>query len=294
MASFLKKENLQVLWDVIAEDDFIRSRPRQELVQINRVFNENIQPFYQHNGKNGQLSLIDLNKNYVALMMRIVHDSYSKQKQPQQQSSYPVTSEEIQNSRRNAFDRQLKEQQDSFQSMMHAPKPMEPNFKDPVDKPIENLDLEIKKLMNARNYDASSFNDSSNLNPQSWLQPVQTSVKAEKLVTTKKMQEQHQTIFNTIKIGSDIIDDERNEIIDLENRKKVNWAEDLESVTPNFFAKLKTKPVEDNIQLVVKSEYDVLRDEIATLHKKLDTILQLLQLPGSQPSPLSSLEPLES
>lgn len=329
--AFLKKENLQVLWDVIIEDDFIRGRPRQELQKINKIFNDNVQGFYQHN--RNKSNLVDLNKNFISLMMRTIETNFQNQSQTQthQQQQYQTpqkvlyTSEEIANEKKSQFDLQLKERQNAFVSSMTQHIPAEPNFKDPQDGPIANLDVEMKKLMAMRNYEVQSYPQPTGNEPSNWLQPVETSVKAEKLsrsLNNSSQQSQNQgrtsAKFNTIQIGSELSDD-KNEVIDLETspKKSVAWSEDLESVTPHFFSKLKkTMPkTDENITFQLKeellevtslkeSEYEELKREINLLHKKLDLILNHLSshphsssllpssLPSSHPTQYQSQVPL--
>lgn len=320
--AFLKRENLQVLWDVIVEDDFIRGRPRQELQQINKIFNDNVQGFYQHN--RNKSNLVDLNKNFISLMMRTIETNFQNQQyQTHQQQQYQTpqkvlyTSEEIANEKKNQFDLQLKERQNAFVSSMTQHIPAEPNFKDPQDGPIANLDVEMKKLMAMRNYEVQSYPQPTGNEPSNWLQPVETSVKAEKLSrqpTSLHHQGRTSAKFNTIQIGSELSDD-KNEVIDLEtsSKKSVAWSEDLESVTPHFFSKLKkTMPqqqqqqqaptLDENITFQLKEEetslkeskYEELKREINQLHKKLDLILHHLSSPSlrQSPAPLSpSLSP---
>jgi hypothetical protein len=305
--AFLKRENLQVLWDVIIEDDFIRGRPRQELQWINKMFNDSVQGFYQHN--RNKSNLVDLNKNFISLMMRTIETNFQNQTQQQQQKVL-YTSEEIANEKKTQFDLQLKERQNAFHNSMTQHIPAEPNFKDPHDGPIANLDVEMKKLMAMRNYEVQSYPQPSGNEPSNWLQPVETSVKAEKLsrqptsLNNSSQQSQNQgrtsARFNTIQIGSELNDD-KNEVIDLETspKKSVAWSEDLESVTPHFFSKLKKTSQaqaqissEENITFELKeelpevtslkeSQYDELKREINQLHKKLDLILNHLSSPAS-------------
>lgn len=303
--AFLKRENLQVLWDVIIEDDFIRGRPRQELQKINKLFNDNVQVFYQHN--RNKSNLVDLNKNFISLMMRTIETNFQNQTQQQQKVLY--TSEEIANEKKSQFDLQLKERQDAFYNSMTQHIPAEPNFKDPHDGPIANLDVEMKKLMAMRNYEVQSYPQPLGNEPSNWLQPVETSVKAEKLsrqppsLNNSKQQNQGRTSarFNTIQIGSELNDD-KNEVIDLETspKKSVAWSDDLESVTPHFFSKLKktTQPhalaqtsleenntfeLKEEVTSLKESEYDELKREMNQLHKKLDLILNHLSSTSSSP-----------
>lgn len=290
--AFLKRENLQVLWDVITEDDFVRGRPRQELQRINKMFNDNVERFHQQN-KN-KTNLVELNKNFISLMMRTIDQM--------QQQKVLYTSEEIANEKKNKFDVQLKERQDAFHDSMTQHVPTEPNFKDPHDGPITNLDVEMKKLMAMRNYEVQSY---SGNDPSNWLQPVETSVKAEKLSRQPTSLQNPSQGRNTIHIGSELNED-KNEVIDLETfpKKSVAWSEDLESITPNFFSKLKKtlpQPLEvktdggEKITFELKedvpeevslkdSEHDELKREINNLHKKLDLILNHLSRQSPTPS----------
>lgn len=256
---FLKKDNVQILWDVLADNEVLRSKPRAELVEINRFFNSNLTNFYQAN--KGINNLVELNKNYVSFVMHHVQQS-------QQQAPALVTAQDIQNNRKNEFERNLKERQDAFNNSFANAVPEQPDFSDKKDKPIENLEMEMKRYVSQRNYEIQNIAQPQLGQSNNWLQSQQTSVKSEKL----------QNEFKTIKIDSSSSLDTLNEVIDLEalpspnlNKKQIRWAENLtnEQEEMSFLSKLKPLPTQNN-------EITDLKDEMRILNQKMDKIIEIL------------------
>jgi hypothetical protein len=73
--NFLTKENATLLWEVLMDNNNIKSKPREILLQLNKVFNENIESFYHHEKVNSK-SLIELNKKFIRLMIQFENKNY--------------------------------------------------------------------------------------------------------------------------------------------------------------------------------------------------------------------------
>jgi len=160
--------------------------------------------------------------------------------------------------------------------------PSVPDFSDKTeDKPITSIEEEIKKITEQRNYDIELINKSFN-KPQdsTWLNPLETSIKNEKLNTLHQKKEKEQTYFNKnenktkyITINEEISANDiyKNEIIELNaSKKNISWANNIsenindtndisniniiteennennEIEDNNFFSKLKRKSIEKN------------------------------------------------
>jgi hypothetical protein len=266
--AFLSKSNINLLWSVLNEHDFMTNRNPNDLTQIQNIFSSNLQNFYNSN-KN--MSLMDLNKNYIASMVKFISPYMKTVPAPVSTEKPLYTHEDIQNNRLSAFEKDLKSKQNEFQNSMNKPVPPTPNFADDTDGPISNLEVEMKKYMTQRNYDVQ------NLPPQSdpsWLKPVETSVKTEKInysTSNPKM----------IKIDNHILN-ESIQAIDLDKPKKnISWSDNLtqddepESFSElSIFSKLKTVPTPEED---LKQELQTLKEEVKTLHEKLDLILEFFQ-----------------
>ena len=117
--------------------------------------------------------------------------------------------------------------------------PSVPDFSDKTeDKPITSIEEEIKKITEQRNYDIELINKSYN-KPQdsTWLNPLETSIKNEKLNAPLQKKEKEQINFNKnenktkyITINEEISANDiyKNEIIELNTLKKnISWANNI-------------------------------------------------------------------
>jgi hypothetical protein len=243
---FLKRENIELLWEVLQENSIIKSCPPTEKQKVQQVFVNNLQTFSQ-NSKNIH-SLTELNKAYMTAMIAYVRDQVTLTPSPVPLQG--VTHEEIQNKRANEFERNLKSMQDDFQNSVSSHVPPTPDFRFESDKPLENLEVEMKKYMTQRNYDVQSIFPAP---PPSSTPSSSTPTPASAFENSMKL----------IKIEDTLVDHDI-EAHDLE-KKSVTWADDV----PTLFSKLKPKPPNDLI--------NDLRNELKEMHQKLDLILQLLQ-----------------
>ena len=56
---FLSNDNLRLLWDVVIENELLKNKNSDFLVQINNIMNQNIKGFYENELKNNHnISLI--------------------------------------------------------------------------------------------------------------------------------------------------------------------------------------------------------------------------------------------
>jgi hypothetical protein len=304
MSQFLSKQNVDVLWDVITDDEVVKTFNPQQMQNLQQFFNRHLRGFNQmYSTKN----IIEVNKLYVNYVFQFIY----KQAEPKpiQEIQQLVTSQDIQNKRKEDFNKNLKEKQEEFTQSMSSHVPPEVDFRDKLDdEPIKDLELEMKKMMSQRNYEIQNIYSETNPNAQSsWLQAQETSVKKDRLQKPlaastapsagSKAQDPAGPL-KTIKIGEEL-NGVKNKVIELASplestpldflpnepapfgsepfqKKSISWADqDSNSSSSieelNFLSKLKTKPI------VPRSELDEVKAEIVTLHQKLDTILALLQ-----------------
>jgi hypothetical protein len=298
---FLTKQNVSLLWEVIMDNDIMKNKPQTEISQIIDIFNVNLKKFHESTNNN---NLIELNKNYITLMMNFINKNFNK---PPQQviEKKLVTYEEIQNDRLSKFEKDFNSKQQEFTNAMALPVPPTPDFSDKKDEPLSEIEVEVKRYMAQRNYDVEqlnkTFTNNNNENQaSSWLKPQETSLKSEKLSLplpsnknpiTQNPITQNPITQNPIKYIK--IDNETNvsknviqkDVIDLNIKKKViSWADERvdervdesitnelvdDQLTTNIFSKLKTIPNK-------KDELGDLKEEMKVLHQKLDLILNLM------------------
>jgi len=313
---FLSSQNVKLIWDVLIDEDILNNKSKDVdvVAQINVVFNKNIVPFYEIEKKNTN-NLIELNKKFITLIINFVNKTFPNfpQQQPQQTSQQPdkkelITYEDLQANRQTEFEKEFSRKQKEFSNMMTLQVPEKPNFSDNMDKPIGEIEVEIKKMMAQRNYDLESINKSVNAEQvENWLKPKETSVKLEKGKGVPPT-------FNNaplkyIKIDNTDINESiyKSEIIDLGSpqKKQISWAdenikmnihesqlENNRSMNGSLFSKLKLLPhmlEEQNIQTnkietIEKTKIEHIEEDIKVMNSKIEdisnkllSILEILQ-----------------
>jgi hypothetical protein len=307
---FLSNQNIKMIWDVLIDEDIVNNKSKDIISQINVVFNKNIEPFYEIEKKNTN-NLIELNKKFITLIINFVNKTFPQQLQ--QTSQQPdkkelITYEDLQANRQTEFEKEFSRKQKEFSNMMTLQVPDKPNFSDNMDKPIGEMEVEIKKMMAQRNYDLESINKSVNVEQvENWLKPKETSVKLEKekgITSTY-----NNTPLKYIKIDKTDINESiyKNEIIDLSSpqKKQITWADEnikmsiqeaqIENNTitkSSLFSKLKLLPhmlEEQNeqtnkIETADKSKIELIEEDIKVMNSKIEdisnkllSILEILQ-----------------
>jgi hypothetical protein len=288
---FLEKENLELLWEVLIDEPLIKQLC-DSLIKyktLMHIFQSNLNDFFNAE-KNNCKNLIELNKKYILLIINYIiktnnnnnnqttiplHDSSSQSQykkikihedEPIKQS---ITFEDIHNDRLNLFEKELSKKQEEFTNAMTLPVPSVPNFSDKLDEPMSEIELEIKRIQEQRNYDIEMINNTNkNTNVSSdanWLKPQETSIKNEKLIKINNITHSNSDNNNN-------------------NNKHISWEDEQtlhqESVYEeelNIFGKLKKiANSNDNNSLVpnYQLQIDDLKKEISALNEKLDIFLQ--------------------
>jgi hypothetical protein len=208
---FLTKENIQILWDVLIEDPVIKNfcSSHDKIIELTKLFESNLKGFYDVERKNCT-NLIELNKKYMILIINYLGRQIltpttkpvenTNQKQLSQfkkitihneQIKQPITYEEIQNERKSQFEKDLYNRQQEFTNAMSNPVPPVPDFSDKIDEPISEIELEIKRIQEQRNYDMEiinqnyqqNMNNQPNSNDTTWLESENTNIKNEKHIS---------------------------------------------------------------------------------------------------------------
>jgi hypothetical protein len=276
--SFLSKENVEMIWELIADEDIMRNITGQQTTDIQKLFLSNIRQFYQReNGSNKDL--MDMNKQFIEIMLE------KMSREPTVKA--PITSEDIQSSRMNEFEKQLANKQNEFSNAMTTKVPEKPKFGDELDRPIGEMEDLIARTLAQRNFDIEQIQQNINKDQvKTFLKSEETSIKSEKFETQPggTRQQVLNPVYNVsdtevkyIKIGSEELPN-INDVIDIQKpqsgeRRQVSWADEgniklnirnVEDERPNIFSKLKMKPREKPGASSLSPFLNVLEDGLKT------------------------------
>lgn len=289
--SFLHKENVNTLWDVISDEDLFKALNRDTQSQILQVFSSNIKGFFE-NEKTKTTNLVEMNKKYIVLILNYIKNNFANQKHNKIKiyEDAPVkeliTYEEIQNDRKSQFEKDLGKLQEEFTNSMTLPVPEVPVFADPYEEtPISEMDKMIKEMTAKRNYEVEQINRSHlefnnnnhNSSNNNWLKPQETSIKTEKFMPPTSAETNSSLTSNQKRFKFLNIEEEPTS-----PKKTVTW--DIES-TPNdtkdeqeenIFKKLK-KVNNNEASNTNDQRLTHLEKEIAHLNQKMDIIIDLLK-----------------
>jgi hypothetical protein len=292
--NFIKKENIDTIWDVIIDEDIFKFLTREIQVNVLKLFNENIKGFFDVE-RIKTSKLVEMNKKYILLILNHIKKNYPNNMPSKikifndSETKEPITYEEIQNEKKTQFEMELMKKQQEFTNSMSLQVPEVPDFKDNfTDEPISEMDKMIKEITAKRNYDVEQINRSyqqgSVENADTWLKPQETSVKSEKLtpnisqhiIQETNSRSKYQTIEDT----------------EVQKNKNVSWGQNEEYNIPslsdemdednNIFNKLKKIP--SNLQNITLTMNENTEERLTHIEKtlylynsKIDKILDLLQ-----------------
>jgi len=272
MVDFLSKSNISLIWELLIDEDILKNKSKDAVENINKTFNQSIIPFYEsEKQKNKTIPLVELNKKFISIILNYVNKNYPSKINIQPKKKEIITFEELQSERQNEFEKQLAKRQQEFTNAMTLQIPEKPNFNDTLDSPINEIEVEVKKIMTQRNYDIEQINKSFNTEQaDNWLKPQNSSIRNEKAIQQKTVLNTNTNTTNGIKyikidnneLKSTIY---QNDVIDLNspNKKHISWEDEekaKESTTElNIFKKFKLLPSmlteeSDNISLTIKEE----------------------------------------
>ena len=304
---FLNKQNVGLLWEVLIDDDLFKNKPKELINQIANIFSQNLRGFYETE-KNISNNLMSMNKKFIATMLSqsygIITNLNKNQNQSQLQNKNKpskdlITSADLQSERISQFEKELSQKQNEFTNAMTLPVPPTPKFSDNAsDEPISEMELEIKKVLEQRNYDIEQVTKNLNKsNADTWLKSQETSLKSEKTSPINKpiinSNSNNQNKLKYIKIDNETIENNviKKDIIDLNQKKNITWGEneninfqiiEEESDDDNIFKKLKKiTPQSDDLSNNnnnnnINSRLNILEDKLEALNAKMDLIINLL------------------
>jgi len=300
---FLTKQNVDLLWEVIIDDDLFKNKPKELINQIGAIFRQHLRGFNEAEINNSS-NLMSMNKRFIGLMLNHSYSiiNASKNPIPPQKTRDLITSSDLQSERMSQFEKDLSQKQSEFTNAMSLPVPPVPKFSDNnLDEPIGEMELAIKKALEQRNYDIEQVSKNLNKsNADSWLKPQETSLKSEKKTPQNKvnLNNNSSNSLKYIKIDNTNIENSiiKNDIIDLAPKKHISWEDD--NINLHFFENenIENKVIEDdifkklkkiepqtdvssnmNINININDRMDILEDKIEGLNSKIDTLIKLLQ-----------------
>jgi hypothetical protein len=249
--TFLSKDNINMLWDVISDEDIFKSLHRDAQTNTLNIFSTNMKGFYQTE-KPKTNDLVEMNKKYILLILNYIKNTFSSQNHnkikiyEEPVAKELITYEEIHNDRKSQFEKDLGRLQEEFSSSMSLQVPDVPDFADKhKDIPISEMDKMIKEITAKRNYDVEQINrtyqeyNTNTSHPNNWLKPQETSIKTDKFAGPKV----EEPIQNAKKLKYVNIEQYDSAL----PKRNVTWGEDThiletenkDEVEDNIFKKLK-------------------------------------------------------
>jgi hypothetical protein len=275
LKQFIQKENIQMLWDVISDEDVFKFLSPDIQSKIYNLFINNIQGFFEVEKTKPTTSLVEMNKKFILLILNHIRKTYPYQPSKIKIHNEPlikelITYEEIHNDRKSQFDKDFTKKQEEFEDFMAIKTPPVPEFADPIgktDRPIKEMDKILKDMQAQRNYEVERINkiNNPNNNPNNnqvdnWLKPQETSLKSEKFQEIKPEESLNYSRFkflNELEPNLSVTSPKKN--VSFNNNDQINMfntdpvSEDDEE--NNLFLKLKkVNKKEENITLQINEQ----------------------------------------
>ena len=261
LSQFNNKKNMSLLWDVLLDELCLNINNKSLVNNIRTVFESNINPFTVRT--NPKTSIMELNKQFlsqVVLSVNRLFPNFSESRQEQNQiiKRIKITNEEVYEpykiedihaSRQTDFEKEVEKKRSELDTYMTPQKPKNLDFSDNYsDGKITEMDSLIAEKLAQRNLDIDQLhngnynNNSSTIDPESWLKSKETSVKNEKNIP---LSIQNQSTNNKLK---HLNINDNNISLNQELKKKVSFVENINENSNihssiNIFQKLKKQPI---------------------------------------------------
>ena len=250
---FLSRDNKELLWNVLYENNAFNGIPKENVGSIQNLFEKSLTSA----NTNGS-DLITLNKDFISGFIQKI-DSYK-------QRTVPLVRE-----KKNEVNSQFANKQQEFTDLLNPKPPADISFSDADDQPLDNakIDEMLQLTIRQRELDLEVPNaPTSNDGSHKWLSGENANMSG---------------IAKNIKIGDELHDTENVVKLDQKPVKKVAWAdEDIPktgaepaNIQDNFFQKLKPNPKqEDNKKYVEVAEFVKLNDKLDKIHDLLEELIK--------------------
>ena len=268
---FLNKENIEMLWEIIIDENLIKSVHDTASNNFKTFFLSQIQGFYVKN-KSLIQNLFEFNKGFITTIInnaKYIEEQHREQYK-EKQLYHPkenITFKDIQMDKQSIFEKEYSQKKLDFQNEMtsYIPEPL--NFKDNLDKPIIEMEELINKTLAQRNFDIEQIHKKTPPPPT---------------IQQQQQQQQQQDLsskFKYIKIDTKNVENINMKVIELPTEpqnKHITWAENIDDNEDkiykennseyNIFSKLKT-----NMKLQEpESQYTQNSRDIQGLCKRFD------------------------
>lgn len=280
--SFIQKQNIQMLWDVVSDEDIFRFLTPDIQSKIYQLFLNNIQGFFEVE-KTKNTSLVDLNKKYILLILNHIRKTYPYQPSKikihnEQPVKELITYEEIQNDRKSKFEKDFSRLQSEFEDSITIKPPPTPDFTDKDnDRPIKEMDKLVKEMQAQRNYEVEQINKHNYNLPSNqidnWLKPQETSLKTDKFEHNKEQQPNGNRFKFLTDLEPNLSPKKNVSFSDSDQINVFSEIEDDEDI--NIFSKLKKVNKDENSD---EDRLTKLERNMDILNQKIDKIFELMSL----------------
>jgi len=281
-----------MIWDVISDEDIFKFLSRDIQSKIADVFTNNLKGFYD-NEIQKNITLIDLNKKYILLMLSFIKTNYPQQPNkitileeisPTNQKKL-ITYEEIHNDRQSQFEKDLNKRQEEFTNAITLKVPPVPDFNDKLeDDPITEMEKIIKEMTAQRNYEVEQINHKYTQD-DTWLKSQETSIKNEKFQQQSITYKEKNPIVTNTKLKYLKIDSQE------DNKRNVTWGENATRefeeneiinndnlIEQNIFKKLKRiEPKQDNNAEETQKNIIALTKRLSEMQEEMSKMQDLLK-----------------
>jgi len=282
MTKFLNKQNMKLLWDVLLDELHIDPNNKPIVTNIRTVFESNIQPFTKNTSANmnGNMQLVNLNKQFLSQVLIAVNRLFPNLKQEQEFKRIQISSEEvspykiedIRDARQDNFEKQLHLKRSEFENAINANKPKEIDFSEKIDDDkIREMDTLIAETVARRKFDIEQIqNTIVTEDPENWLQP-QKITNANTVANTNTNANVKESITSDLGIYRKLKLKQPNENtvispntnININQKKNVTWDDE-------------NKSNNDNISLLIEEKQDIPADKVDILINKVDILVDLM------------------
>lgn len=286
---FVKRENIELLWDVLLDELCIDVNNKQLSGNIRVVFEKNISPFVARANPNA--NLIELNKTFLKQLIIAINKLFpslrtmKKIQIGDEFSDKPYKIEDIHSARQNDFEKQLEQKRHDFEVTMNPSKPNEMDFSDKFQETkITSMDALIAETLAKRNFDLEQVqyaNYNTVSQPSDWLAPKETSVKSEKQHQYENVQKEMQknkylqpesVSSQPNQKGNNVSWDEENISFEIQEQGEDNVVRS--DTEMNIFSKLKKLTPQEEKETVAKEISDM-KEEMIRLNKNIEKMMEI-------------------
>jgi len=243
ITSFLTKQNIKILWDVLLDELRIDTTNNQIVSNIRTVFESNIHPFTSRAPKN--ILLVDLNKQFLSQVLLAVNRLFPGLKQEQEVKRINISSEEIQiqepykiedilTARQTNFEKQVKQKQIEFDNSINLQRPQELDFSEKLDDgKIKEMDALIAETIARRKFEVEQYkpilNTNININTNANMLEIESDQNQD-ITQSNNLETEVNRKLKYINIDNNTNNITLNESINKKNnnalqKKKVSWIE---------------------------------------------------------------------